>query len=156
MTQFSTSEENKIAAQNANNATAVSQANAQTEASINQFNAQMTDQREKFNVQNQQVIDQSNANWRRQLNTSNTAAANAANQTDAQNLLGISNFAMSSLWQQWRDEASWTMEAAQNAVDRAHNMAVAALERQTAFDLNDQNSRDNLFKLLGKFAAGLY
>ena len=156
MTQFSTSEENKIAAQNANNATAVSQANAQTEASINQFNAQMTDQREKFNVQNQQVIDQSNANWRRQLNTSNTAAANAANQTNAQNLLGISNFAMSSLWQQWRDEASWTMEAAQNAVDRAHNMAVAALERQTAFDLNDQNSRDNLFKLLGKFAAGLY
>ena len=156
MNQFSTSESNKISAQNANNATGVSQANAQTEASINQFNAQMTDQREKFNVQNQQVIDQSNANWRRQLNTSNTAAANAANQTNAQNLLGISNFAMSSLWQQWRDEASWTMEASQNAVDRAHNMAVAALERQTAFDLNDQNSRDNLFKLLGKFAAGLY
>jgi len=156
MTQFSTSESNKISAQNANNATAVSQANAQTEATINQFNSQMSDQREKFNVQNQQVIDQSNANWRRQLNTSNTAAANAANQTNAQNLLGISNFAMSSLWQQWRDEASWTMEAAQNSVDRAHNMAVAALERQTAFDLNDEQSRQNLFKLLGKFVAGLY
>jgi hypothetical protein len=156
MTQFATSETNKISAQNANNATAVSQANAQTEATINQFNSQMSDQREKFNVQNQQVIDQSNANWRRQLNTSNTAAANAANQTNAQNLLGISNFAMSSLWQQWRDEASWTMEAAQNSVDRAHNMAVAALERQTAFDLNDEQSRQNLFKLLGKFVAGLY
>ena len=156
MTQFSTSESNKISAQNANNATAVSQANAQTEATINQFNSQMSDQREKFNVQNQQVIDQSNANWRRQLNTANTAAANAANQTNAQNLLGISNFAMSSLWQQWRDEASWTMEAAQNSVDRAHNMAVAALERQTAFDLNDEQSRQNLFKLLGKFVAGLY
>ena len=156
MTQFSTSETNKVSAQNANNATAVSQANAQTEATINQFNSQMADQREKFNVQNQQVIDQSNANWRRQLNTSNTAAANAANQTNAQNLLGISNFAMSSLWQQWRDEASWTMEAAQNSVDRAHNMAVAALERQTAFDLNDEQSRQNLFKLLGKFVAGLY
>ena len=156
MNQFSTSESNKVSAQNANNATAVSQANAQTEASINQFNSQLTDQREKFNVQNQQVIDQSNANWRRQLNTANTAAANAANQTNAQNLLGISNFAMSSLWQQWRDEASWTMEAAQNSVDRAHNMAVAALERQTAFDLNDEQSRQNLFKLLGKFVAGLY
>ena len=156
MNQFATSESNKISAQNANNATAVSQANAQTEATINQFNSQMSDQREKFNVQNQQVIDQSNANWRRQLNTANTAAANAANQTNAQNLLGISNFAMSSLWQQWRDEASWTMEAAQNSVDRAHNMAVAALERQTAFDLNDEQSRQNLFKLLGKFVAGLY
>ena len=156
MNQFSNSEANKIEAQNANNATGVSQANAQTEASINQFNSQLTDQRERFNVQNQQVIDQSNANWRRQINTANTAAVNASNQTNAQNLLGISNFAMSSLWQQWRDEASWTNEAAQNGLNRAHNMAVAALERQTAFDINDQSSRDNLFQLLGRFAAGIF
>ena len=156
MNQFSTSESNKISAQNANNATGVSQANAQTEASINQFNSQLTDQREKFNVQNQQVIDQSNANWRRNINTANTASANAANQTNAQNLLGISNFAMSSLWQQWRDEASWTNEAAQNSLNRAHNMATAALERQTAFDINDQASRDSLFELLGRFAAGIF
>ena len=156
MNQFSTSEANKVSAQLANNATAVSQANAQTEASINQFNSQLTDQRERFNVQNQQVIDQSNANWRRQINTANTAVANAANQTNAQNLLGISNFAMSSLWQQWRDEASWTNEASQNALNRAHNMAVAALERQTAFDLQDQGSRDALFEIMGRFAAGIF
>jgi hypothetical protein len=156
LNQFVTSEGNKISAQNANNATAVSQANAQTEASINQFNAQLEDQREKFNVQNQQVIDQSNANWRRQINTANTATANAANQTNAQNLLGLSNFAMSSLWQQWRDEASWTNEAAQNSLNRAHNMAVAALERQTSFDLADQEARDSLFTLLGRFAAGMF
>jgi hypothetical protein len=156
MNQFATSEANKVSAQNANNATAVSQANAQTEASINQFNSQLTDQREKFNVQNQQVIDQSNANWRRQINTANTAAVNAANQTNAQNMLNMSNFAMSSLWQQWRDEASWTNEASQNNLERLHNLAVAALERQTAFDLADQGSRDNLFQLLGQFAAGVF
>jgi len=156
MNQFATSEANKVSAQNANNATAVSQANAQTEASLNQFNSQLTDQREKFNVQNQQVIDQSNANWRRQINTANTAAVNAANQTNAQNMLNMSNFAMSSLWQQWRDEASWTNEASQNNLERLHNLAVAALERQTAFDLADQGSRDNLFQLLGKFAAGIF
>ena len=156
MKQFSNSEANKISAQNANNATAVSQANAQTEASINQFNSQMSDQRERFNVQNQQVIDQSNANWRRQINTANTAALNAANQTNAQNLLNISNFAMSSLWQQWRDEATWTNEASQNALNRAHNMAIAALERSTAFELADQASRDGLFELLGRFASGVW
>ncbi|MDP7621145.1 MAG: hypothetical protein QGH27_04190 [SAR324 cluster bacterium] len=156
MKQFSNSEANKISAQNANNATAVSQANAQTEASINQFNSQLKDQREQFNVQNQQVIDQSNANWRRNINTANTAAINAANQTNAQNLLNISNFALSSLWQQWRDEATWTNEAAQNSLNRAHNMAVAALERQTAFDMADQQSRDGLFQLLGRFAAGVF
>ena len=156
MNQFANSEANKVAAQNAQNATAVAQANAQTEASINQFNSQLADQREQFNVQNQQVIDQANANWRRQINTANTAAANAANQTNAQNLLNISNFALSSLWQQWRDEATWTNDAAQNAMNRAHNMAVAALERQTTFDIADQQSRDNLFKLLGRFTAGIF
>jgi len=156
MNQFATSEVNKVAAQNANNATQVSLANAQTEATINQFNAQLADQRERFNVANQQVIDQSNTNWRRQINTANTAAVNAANQTNAQNLLNISNFAMSSLWQQWRDEASWTNEAAQNNLNRLHNMAVAALERQTAFDIADKESRDNLFSILGSFAAGIF
>jgi len=63
---------------------------------------------------------------------------------------------MSSLWQQWRDEASWTNEAAQNSLNRAHNMAQAALERQTEFDINDKNSRDNLFAILGRFAEGIF
>ena len=156
MNQFSVSEQNKIEAQNAQNTTAVSQANAQTDAQINQFNAQLSDQRERFNVQNQQVIDQSNTNWRRQINTANTAAANAANQTNAQNMLNMSNFAMSSLWQQWRDEASWTNEASQNNLQRLHAMAIAALERQTEFDLMDSQSSDGLFQLLGRFAAGIF
>ena len=81
---------------------------------------------------------------------------NAANQTNAQNLLNISNFALSSLWQQWRDEASWTNEAAQNSLNRSHSMAVAALERQTAFDLQDQDSRDALFSMLGRFFSGIF
>ena len=156
MNQFAVSEANKLEAQNANNATAVAQQNAQTEAAVSQFNSQLEDQRQRFNVQNQQVIDQSNAQWRRNINTANTAAANAANQTNAQNLLNMSNFAMSSLWQQWRDEASWTNEASQNNLQRLHAMAVAALERQTAFDLQDQASTDGLFQLLGKFAAGVF
>ena len=156
MNQFSVSEQNKIEAQNANNATAVSQANAQTEASINQFNANLQNDRDKFNVQNQQIIDQSNANWRRQINTANTAAVNPANPTNAANLLNISNFAMCSLWQQWRDEATWTNEAAQNAMNRAHNLAVAALERQTSFDIADKQSLDNLYSILGQFAAGVF
>jgi len=156
MNQFSTSESNKLEAQNANNATAVSQANAQTAAAISQFNSQLSDQREKFNVQNQQVIDQSNANWRRSINTANTASVNAANQTNAQNLLNTSNFAMASLWQQWRDEAAWTNEAAQNNLQRNHALAVAALERQTAFDMQDQASSDAMWDMLGRFAIGMF
>ena len=33
---------------------------------------------------------------------------------DAQNLLNLSNFALSSLWQQWRDEASWVNQSSEN------------------------------------------
>ena len=115
----------------------------------------MTDQREKFNVQNQQVIDQSNANWRRQLNTSNTAAANAANQTNAQNLLNLSNFAMSSMWQEWRDEASWANTAAENERNRQHNIAQAAINRANTFDTNDAKAKSDFFNYLGKFAISI-
>ena len=156
MTQFDTAEKNKIAAINAENVTEVNRANAEREAAINQFNSSLKDNREKFNVENQRVIDQSNAQWRRQINTANTAAQNAANQTDAQNLLNMSNFALSSMWQQWRDEATWTNDAAQNGLNRAHNIAMAALERQTEFDLLDKANGDKIFDLIGKFISGVW
>ncbi len=150
MNQYSVAERNKTAAQNANNQIAVDQANAQRDATINQFNAQLKDQRERFNVENQRVIDQSNVTWRRQINTANTASINAANQTDAQNLLQISNFALSSLWQQWRDEASWVNQSSENAKDRAHNIAMAALDRETAISLLDEQAQSNLNQLIGR------
>ena len=156
MTQFDTAEKNKISAINAENVTEVNRANAEREAAINQFNSSLKDNREKFNVENQRVIDQSNAQWRRQINTANTAAQNAANQTDAQNLLNMSNFALSSMWQQWRDEATWTNDAAQNGLNRAHNIAMAALERQTEFDLLDKANGDKIFDLIGKFISGVW
>ena len=44
-----------------------------------------------FNAQNQQVIAQSNANWRRQIASADTVAVNRANELNAQSILGISN-----------------------------------------------------------------
>ena len=155
MGQFSSAEQNKIAGLNANSATQIADANAQRETAINQFNSQLSDQREKFNVENQRVVDQSNVVWRRNINTANTAQVNAANQTNAANLLNLSNFAMSALWQQWRDEAQWAMQTSENSENRAHNIAVAAMGRQTAFDLNDQAMNDELHGMMGKFAVRL-
>jgi len=153
MNQYAVSESNKIAAQNAQNEIGVAEANAQREATINQFNAQLQDQRDRFNVENQRLIDQSNVTWRRNVNTANTASINAAVQTDAQNLLNISNFALSALWQQWRDEASWVNSASENAKDRAHNVAMAALERETELALLDEESKGALNGIIG--AIGL-
>ena len=155
MNQFATAERSKINAQNVQNQIAIEQANAQRESAISQFNAQLEDQRQRFNVENQRVIDQSNVNWRRQINTANTASINAANQTDAQNLLNISNFALSALWQQWRDEASWVNTASENNADRAHNIAMAALERQTQLEIMDRESKDAFNNLIGYVIGGV-
>lgn len=151
MNQFSTAEGNKINAMNVGNNIAVNEANAARQNAINQFNSQLQDSRDKFNVDNQRVIDQSNVQWRRTINTANTAATNAANQTNASNALALSNYAMSALWQEWRDEADWLNTASENATARNHNMALAALERATMFELSDEAAKGDLLKLLGKF-----
>ena len=156
LTQFNNAEANKVSALNAKNSTAIADANAQRQAAINQFNATLDNQRERFNVENQRVIDQSNVTWRRQINTANTAATNAANQTNAQNLLNLSNFALSSMWQQWRDEASWVNQSAENEMNRNHNLAVAALERTTAFDLQNSAQTSALYAMLGQFGMNIF
>ena len=156
MNKFAEAEKNKVAALNAQNTIAVNEANAKREATINQYNATLANQREQFNVTNQREIDQSNVVWRRAINTANTAAVNAANQTNAQNLLNISNWALSSAWQQWGDEASWVNTSSQNAANRNHNLAMAALERSTALDLQDKASKDSLYELIGRFGFEVY
>ena len=151
MNQYAQSEANKIAAINAQNQVAIDEANAARESAINQFNATVENQRQQFNVNNQREIDQSNVVWRRAINTANTAATNAINQTNAQNLLNLSNWAVSAAWQQWRDEASWVNTASENDQNRNHNLAMAALERSTAVDLQDQASKDSMYQMIGKF-----
>jgi len=156
MNKFSEAEKNKVAALNAQNTIGVNEANAKREATINQFNTTLANQREQFNVTNQREIDQSNVVWRRALNTANTAATNAANQTNAQNLLNLSNWALSSAWQQWRDEASWVNTSSQNSANRNHNLAMAALERSTVLDLQNKASKDSLYELIGRFGFEVY
>jgi len=154
--QFNLAEENKVRALNAKNATAVADANAQRETAIAQYNKTLSDARERFNVENQRIIDQSNATWRRSINTANTQAVNAANEANAANLLNLSNFGMSALWQQWRDEASWVNTASQNDLNRNHNLAIAALERSTAFDLQNEAQKAALYGLLGQFGMEIF
>jgi len=156
MAQYNNAEANKVAALNAKNATALADANAQRETAISQFNKTLEDARARFNVENQRVIDQSNAVWRRSINTANTTADNASNETNAMNLLNLSNFAMSGLWQQWRDEASWVQTSSQNVNNRDHNMAIAALERTTAFDLQNSAQKAALYGLLGQFGMEVF
>ena len=151
MNQFAVVEGNKIAGINAGNQIAVDKSNADRAQVLNQFNAQIENQRQQFNQQNQRVIDQSNVEWRRTINTANTTVTNATNQLNAQNLLNLSNFGLSALWQQWRDEAAWVNSSSETELNRAHNLAIAALERSTDLDLQDADKTSKLIQVLGKF-----
>ena len=156
MNKFSNEESNKISAINAQNSIGVDEADANRQATINQFNSTLADARQRFNVENQRVIDQSNVQWRRALNTANTASVNATNQLNAQNMLDMSNYALSGLWQQWRDEADWVNSASENSLARAHNAALAALERTTELDLADESNKSKMYELLGKFGIAMF
>jgi hypothetical protein len=63
---------------------------------------------------------------------------------------------MNALWQQWRDEASWANSTSENDRNRSHNLAVAAMERSTTFDIMDQASEDRLLEFIGSFALGMW
>ena len=42
-----------------------------------------------------------------------------------------------------------------NAEARNHNVAMAALERAAAFDLQDSAAKNDMYKMLGKFGIAL-
>ena len=155
MGQFATAEANKLAALNANNTVAVEKANIDRTAAVNQYNATLDNDRQKFNADNQRTIDQSNVTWRRAINTANTTATNATNQLNAQNMLELSNYAISNLWQQWRDEAAWVNSASETAANRAHNAAIAALERTTELDVKDADQKTKMYEMLGRFGISI-
>ena len=140
---------------NTQNKVAVEKANADRTQAINQFNAQLANDRDKFNVENQRTIDQSNVTWRRAVNTANTTAVNASNQLNAQNMLELSNYSLSNLWQQWRDEAAWVNSASESAANRAHNAALAAIERTTELDVKNEDQKTKFYEMLGKFGVAI-
>ena len=77
---------------------------------------------DEFYSRNQLVINQANAQWRRSVNTANTAAINATNQFNAANVLNKSNTAHNNLLQLARDNADYVYNSAQNDASRANNL----------------------------------
>ena len=138
----------------------VQNANASRLAAMRQFNtdqanasdryfAKINDARERFNVQNDAIIQQSNANWRREINTANTTAQNEANRINTANLLQIQNNALNRIWQRYRDEASWAVQANENAASRAHAIAVLAQQQSFNTEQYELDRENSFWTLLG-------
>jgi len=136
---------------NASQANAMSQFNAGQINSISALNAQMEDARQKFNVSNALAIEQSNANYLRGINTSNTAMQNQFNLINSQNLLNVSNTAFANEIQLWRDNAGYLFTAAQNELDRDHQMAVMNTQNQQWFQRYNTQQKDSFWSGVGNF-----
>jgi hypothetical protein len=147
--QFNASEANKASAMNAQNDVATKQFNAQMETAVDQFNSNLISSRDQFNSTMQYAIDQSNVNWRRSVNTANTASVNAAMQANVQNLFNLSAVAQNNIWQQFRDEASWTFTASQDQANQAFLSSQASTNR--AF--NGRNDNIQTAIAIGSMAA---
>ena len=126
--QFFASLANQTSQFNATQMNAQAQFNSGQANTVERFNAELNNQRDQFNAQNQLAIAQSNAVWRREIATADTAAVNRVNELNANALLDMSNQAYANLWQYYADTMEWAWTSAESAQDRVSAMAIADLD----------------------------
>lgn len=127
MEQFNATEANRVAAINAGNAIDAAKFNNNLNTQIAQFNEQYDLQREQWNAANAQAIEQSNIQWRRQANTIDTAATNAANQENAARSFNITSAEQNFIWQSLRDEAAYLRQGYENNEQRKTTLYATAI-----------------------------
>lgn len=141
---------------NANRKAAVDQFNAGEINAQGQFNAAMRDNREKFNANMQYAVDQSNVQWRRQVNTAATAVQNETNRINVQNLFNASQNSLNNLWQKYRDNAAWNFQKNESFLQRQHEIGIMAMEFANTKELYSQQQKDELASGIGNWLAIWY
>jgi len=164
--QFNATSQNQVDQFFANLKTQVSQFNAAQQNAHNQFNAgeansmtkfnkEMQNQRDQFNSKNRLIIDQNNAQWRREIATADTTAINRANELNATSLLNMSNSAYNNLWNYYNDVMEMSWESSENERQRIVQMAIAQLQSETSKELTemkaDYDSAVGFGSLIGTF-----
>jgi len=147
--QFYTELNTQVEQANATRQANMEQFNVNQKNAMKQFNETMKLNREKFNVNARLQIDQSNVEWRRQINTANTAEQNAANRMTYQALTNQTTQAQNNLWNFYRDSASWLMTTAENREQRSHDAAMLAAQLSGNKDLYRTEFLNNLLLEVG-------
>jgi len=133
--QFFSNLKSNVSQFNATQLNAQSQFNAGEGNAIAKFNTEVANQRDQFNAQNRIVIDQSNAQWRRNIATADTAAINRSNEVNAKALLDMSNSAYNDLWQDYKDKSEWAWTSAESGRDRFSKMAIQQMTSDTSITI---------------------
>jgi len=146
--QFFASLANQTSQFNSTQTNAMSTFDAEQTNTLKRFNAELDNQRDQFNATNGLAIAQSNAQWRQNATTLNTAAANEANMEYAKNVNGLTGTALDQLWQRERDLMSFAFTGSESAADRAVKIAVAKLTGQQQADLADNMGKGSFFSTI--------
>lgn len=117
-----------------------------------QFNASMKNNREQFQTSNQIAIDANNIQWRRDVNTANTATVNAAISQDVQNLFGIQQSSLNNIWDHYDTILNFSFKSEESEKDRAINLAIASLDAETRTAIQNAANDSDIFKAI--FTAG--
>lgn len=147
--EFFTEMDAQIETANANRSVAVDQFNAGEENTFVQFEASFKDSRDKFESNMGYAIDQSNVEWRRNINTQDTAIQNETNRINAQNLYNATTTQLNNLWQKYRDNAAWNFQKSESEAQRRHEIAMLAMEFSNSNELYDKEQRDAIAEATG-------
>tara|TARA_R100000234_G_C4992565_1_gene176230 strand:- start:865 stop:1725 length:861 start_codon:yes stop_codon:yes gene_type:complete len=151
--EFFANLESQVETANKNRIAATAQFNAGEVNAQSQFNTAMRDNREKFNSNMQFAVDQSNVQWRRQVNTADTALQNETNRINVANAFNVSQNALNSLWQKYRDNAAWNFQKTESFMQRQHEVGIMAMEFANTKELYNQQQQDNLAMGIGNWIA---
>ena len=135
---------------NAAQINAMKQFNADEVNALLEFNAGIQNQREMFNAQNYLVVAQANAQWRQNLATINTAAANESNMDYAQTVNGLTVKSLDEIWQRERDVMDYAFTQSENAADRALSILLGDKQLQSIREQLESEEDQALGSLLTK------
>jgi len=139
VSQFNSTQQNAMAQFNVNSINA-----------LREFNADLQQQRDLFNAQNGLVVAQANAQWRQNLATLNTAAANESNMLAAKTLNAFTATNLDAYWQRERDIMSFAFTSAENAADRMSSTLLQKMSSESQANLADEMGKGSLTATLLK------
>ena len=135
---------------NAAQQNAMKQYNAGEVNSLLEFNAGIQNQREMFNAQNYLVVAQANAQWRQNLSTINTSAANVSNMEYAQTVNALTLKNLDEIWQRERDAMDYSFTNSENNSDRALSLLLGEQDLDVVRQKMKSDEKTALGSLLTK------
>ena len=135
--------------------TQIDQFNAGLTQDARQFNSTMEDSRQKWYANMQFQIDQSNAEWRRNVTLNEDAQNFEAARQDVQNMLAISNEQLNQLWDRSDAILDYAWKTADNAAQRDHEMVLQQMINQAQADARREARNAENEGALGSLIGGI-